>query len=502
MSLINKNDYEQPLLDEIYENSSKKFSFGNKRANSNQNHKSWNIRNSIIKNFFENEINSKNSKYKRKSSIKNNKNRIYIELSDIDHNKYNELKKEISTTEIKGFPNLNNTCYMNSFLQILIHTPNFIKELKKIKKEKKIDNELVNSLINLQKNPSLYLKRIKKDMGNVNKSYSDFCQNDSQKFGIDLLNRLIVIIKNENEDEDEDEDENENFDEKENLLKFDDNFTYLKNSKIQIYKSFIDKNFPIHNLISLEMMFQFYESKIKSINESNKSVIEFESSLEISINLSNNAYNKDDLINILKNKYSNGINNTNIGNEINDQKLIKEDSEIKSGNLEKENNKTSWIKKSCKCLYYLINPLIYPFIYYYKKKQKNINNNKVTERKINKPFLIKKIASLPKILIITINRAILGEPFNLNYLNFEKSLNIKDFLDSDILDISSKNTIYSLYAINECSGNDRYSGHCYSYIYIQKKWYLFNDEYINISNPDFNSKYVVGLFYKKEEDYN
>ena len=468
MSLMNKNDYEQPLLDDIYENLSKKFSFGKKRAHSSP------------------------------KSIKNSKNRIYIKLSDIGHSKYNKLKKEISTKEKKGFPNLNNTCYMNSFLQILIHTPNFIKELKKIKKEKKIDNELVNSIINLQKNPSLYLKRIKKDMGNVNKSYSDFCQNDSQKFGIDLLNRLIVIIKNENEEEDEDE----NFDKKENLLKFDDNFTNLKNTKIQIYKSFIEKNFPIDNLISLEMMFQFYESKIKSINESNKSAIEFESLLEISINLSNNADNKDDLINILKNKYSNGINNTNIENEINDEKLIKEDSEIKSGNPEKEKNKTSWIRKICKCLYYLIYPFIYPFIYYYKKERKDINNKIITKRKINKPFLIKKIASLPNILIITINRAIVDEPFNLNYLHFEKSLNIKDFLDSDILDISSQNTIYSLYGINECSGNDRYSGHCYSYIYIQKKWYLFNDEYSTISNPYFNSKYVVGLFYKKEEDYN
>ena len=492
---MNKNDYEQPLLDEIYENSSKKFRFSNKRAHSNQNQKSWNIRNSK-KIFFENRINSKNSKYKRKSNIKNNKNRLYINLSDIDHNKYNELKKEISTKETKGFPNLNNTCYMNSFLQILIHTPNFIKELKRIKKEKKIDNELVNSLINLQKNPLLYLKKIKKDMGNVNKSYSDFCQNDSQKFGNDLLNRLIVIIKNENEDEDE------NFDEKENLLKFDDNFANLKNSKIQIYKSFIDKNFPITNLISLEKMFQFYESKIKSINESNKLAIEFDALLEISINLSNNPDNKDDLINILKNKYSNGINNTNIENEIKNEKLIKEDSEIKSGNPEKENNKTSWIKKICKLLSYLIYPFIYPFIYYYKKKQKNINNKIITESKINKPFLIKKIASLPNILIITINRAILDEPFNINYLHFEKSLNIKDFLDSDILDISSKNTIYSLYAINECRGNDRYSGHCYSYIYTKKKWLLFNDEYIRISNPVFNSKYVVGLFYKKEEDYN
>ena len=136
MSLMNKNDYEQPLLDGIYENSSKKFS-SCMRDHSNRNRKSWDIRNTILNNFFENEINSKNSKYKRKTSIDNSKNRIYIELSNIDHNKYNESKKEVSTKEIKGFPNLNNTCYMNSFLQILIHTPNFIKELKKIKLEKK-----------------------------------------------------------------------------------------------------------------------------------------------------------------------------------------------------------------------------------------------------------------------------------------------------------------------------------------------------------------------------
>ena len=84
MSLMNKNDYEQPLLDGIYENSSKKFS-SCMRGHSNRNQKSWDIRNTILNNFFENEINSKNSKYKRKTSIDNSKNRIYIDQKDVNN---------------------------------------------------------------------------------------------------------------------------------------------------------------------------------------------------------------------------------------------------------------------------------------------------------------------------------------------------------------------------------------------------------------------------------
>ena len=83
----------------------------------------------------------------------------------------------------------------------------------------------------------------------------------------------------------------------------------------------------------------------------------------------------------------------------------------------------------------------------------------------------------------------------MNYLQFEKTLDIKQFLDKDILDISNLNTEYTLYAINKCKGNTKDSGHYISYINIQDNWYKFNDENVSQSNPKFDSKYVVGLFY-------
>ena len=50
-------------------------------------------------------------------------------------------------------------------------------------------------------------------------------------------------------------------------------------------------------------------------------------------------------------------------------------------------------------------------------------------------------------MIITINRAILEQPFNMNYLHFEKTLDIKQFLDKDIWVFLGKYQ-YSLYVIH------------------------------------------------------
>ena len=73
----------------------------------------------------------------------------------------------------------------------------------------------------------------------------------------------------------------------------------------------------------------------------------------------------------------------------------------------------------------------------------NIQNNK--NIKISKKKIIKKFASLPKILIISINRAILGKPLINNSVTFKDTLNMEDFIDEDIL----KNACakYKLFAI-------------------------------------------------------
>ena len=61
-------------------------------------------------------------------------------------------------------------------------------------------------------------------------------------------------------------------------------------------------------------------------------------------------------------------------------------------------------------------------------------------------------------------------------------------------------TKYKLYAINEKIGNHKSSGHYYCFIKLKDNWYLFDDSIIEKTNPNFNSKNVVGIFYIKEDN--
>lgn len=87
----------------------------------------------------------------------------------------------------------------------------------------------------------------------------------------------------------------------------------------------------------------------------------------------------------------------------------------------------------------------------------------------------------------------------MSFIHFEKILDIKQFLDDDILNIESQDTEYILYVINESQGNDSESGHYYSYINTSDdEWFEFNDERTSREEPSFNSEYVVVLFYVKK----
>ena len=126
------------------------------------------------------------------------KNELMDNKSDI--NKYNSQIKKVDNFEFQtkyGFANIGNTCYMNSFLQILFHTPGFLNTLKKIKEEGNVDKSLINNLINLSEEPTntKYLKNIKSLMGEVENSFGDYCQNDSQEFGVGLIDEIIRLIK-------------------------------------------------------------------------------------------------------------------------------------------------------------------------------------------------------------------------------------------------------------------------------------------------------------------
>ena len=96
---------------------------------------------------------------------------------------------------------------MNSFLQILLHFPNFINQLKEIVKENNLKINLIDNIIKLSDNRTNknYLRNIKYLMGQVYEKYGEYVQNDSQMFGIDLLNEMICLLKNEKHLNDSDE---------------------------------------------------------------------------------------------------------------------------------------------------------------------------------------------------------------------------------------------------------------------------------------------------------
>jgi ubiquitin C-terminal hydrolase len=106
-----------------------------------------------------------------------------------------------------------------------------------------------------------------------------------------------------------------------------------------------------------------------------------------------------------------------------------------------------------------------------------------------------KFASLPQVLILNINRAMLGKPLYDNIITFEKTLDVNEFVAKN--NYIGNSTKYELYAINECFGNSSDSGHYYSFIKIKDNWYKFNDKEVLEKDPKFDSQYVVGLFYKK-----
>ena len=121
----------------------------------------------------------------------------------MNHNKISKIKSK-NDFEYKtlGFSNIGNSCYMNSFLQILLHSPNFINELKKrcnyTCKNHLANNCLIKIIINLSNSEYPYNKKYLYEIFNCMKNVSDyesFIQNDSQDFGKDLINEIIENYK-------------------------------------------------------------------------------------------------------------------------------------------------------------------------------------------------------------------------------------------------------------------------------------------------------------------
>lgn len=368
------------------------------------------------------------------------KNREINTLNNNDSNNkkevYEENKNKIDNFELntKGFPNIGNSCYMNSFLQILFHCPHFLYELKNVfrnytSEKYLIKNKcLIKNIIDLSIYPEKkeLLYAIKNFMQNIS-DYGSFKENDSQEFGKYLINEILINIKGQED----------NF----SQIDIISNKKMSNNSeKKKRYKDFIEKYQK--NEIFIENMFVVNECNIIS-KEKNISNIIFNTSFDIELifpNNKNNEYDKEySLEDLLDFKYKN----------------------ISKGytkNYKSEKVTQDVTAKLCRIPNILIISIVRAFL----------------NKDLNKSILI-----IPEVL--NLKNYIDNDLIN---IHFEKKKN----------NIKTK---YHLFAINEKEGNTYYNGHYYCFINIKKKWYLFSDEKVEEHKVNLSSKEVVGLFYKK-----
>ena len=455
-----------------------------------------------------NEMNKNNNH--PKNSLEENmnfSNKKYEQIIFEDSNKKSNIH------ELFGLRNIGNSCYMNSILQILFRTPGFIENLRLYYDSQNYkEDPLINSLIDLYDNPNskIALEKIKQEMSDVDISYGKYVQNDSQMFGIDLINLIIASMKGETSSYSsyyEEEEVEERIEAK--------------------YNNFIITNSSL-KLSPFEKMFLFNESFIK-INKNNIYNSGFENWLNINLTFPQNktTYTIEELLDYKYINLEKIFLQTNSQNEINStiqddnkfsncQSFIFEKSFIEKINFEnikffldignnsdKKENKSNQdnfedIKKKNFILYVCI--IFQAFCETIKSYWNKIFSNE-TSKEVNdkSKFEIRQLASLPNVLIITINRAILGKPYFNNKLKFSQYLNLSNYLDKFIFSSKSNEVKYKLYAINACSSLFMNGGHYLSYVEIEEgKWYKFDDETVSSESPDFSgNRYVVGLYYIK-----
>lgn len=373
--------------------------------------------------------------------VKENNNRLNIEID----------------RKLFGLQNIGHSCYMNSFLQILLHTPHFLETLKE--SYNGITNEpLIDSLIEISECSKIKsLKQIKKIMAEEDESYGKQVQNDSQEFGVSLLNKIITRIKGKPSFEEDDYYEEEN-------IQID------KNYKIKKYENYINKYCKEDT--KLDEMFQFHEIMF-DIDSSDQKIgfyksIDFNSFLNMELTFPIKDYkNTYSLSELLRYKYpKNPL--TNIEEEDIDSSFFEMI-------IKKWNEFIELIKTFC----------------FHKTENGDINEDI--------ELFYSNMTSLPNILIISINRAFLGKSIIKKRLTFEDTLDLKECLEMDFQD-KEKNTKYKLYGVNICHKSlFTNAGHYYSYVKIKGIWYKFDDDKpVKKESPDYNSKYVVGLYYIKE----
>ena len=247
--------------------------------NNNSNNYHQGISHSIMdKNCSNEELYEQIGKY----NIRKDKNKEVIYYND--NNKY--FKKKIK--KLKNFKIIQlvfligNSCYINSFLQILFHIPNFLNVLSEYDIEDYGQDDLIYNIFYLSKFPfnSEYLYKIKKIMGEVNSKYGAFEPGDSQSFAIDFLDKLISESKNENC--------------KDQSMISRDESHYSKKNK---FSNFVEKFNNKEDLI--EKLFQFVEVSVGYNNLDSFSI-----NLHVELDFPPNYVRSISLINLLNNKYN------------------------------------------------------------------------------------------------------------------------------------------------------------------------------------------------------
>lgn len=294
-------------------------------------------------------------------------------------------------------------------MQILFHTPNFLNILKKNNPK----GETISSyLISVSEYPFdvEYFYKLKQLLGVINPDYSKPWSNDSQEFGIDLINFLISenkgpIYENNNE-----------------IANLSENIEFSQIKKI-VYENYISTYQK--NLNELGKLFIFNQIDIFCKGNNKNPTISSNLHLELTLQTYQDSI---EIENLIRQKY--------------------------------------------------------------KDENEQPNSSKI--------IIKSKIASLPEILIVSINRVLNNQNIKYSRVLFNDTLDLKNYIDFDLFKDEQKRTTYSLYAINECIHINKYS-HYKCYIKLENRWFIFDDDKkVEEFYGSFkDSPFIVGLFYKR-----
>lgn len=298
LKIDNKNEFNYKGTPKTYMNHYNIDQMNNQGSTNTINYASNQIK-SYSGNQFQNKIKEDNlknlynkfGKYKTYSDSSNEI--VYYTDKALYNYRKNEYIQNFEYNSV-GFANIGNTCYMNAFLQILLHTPNFLKKLRIYNPTDFEKNTLLYNLLFLSQYPYNcdYLYNIKEIMKEINSEYGTFTPGDSQIFAIDFLDKLINEIKGENSLDDD---------------SFESNFNDFKMSKKEKYDIFLKELYKNKDKNMLEKMFQF--SEVTKSADNNK--YSFSVNLNIELTFPNNDNKSISLIELLEEKYQ--INNKNKG---------------------------------------------------------------------------------------------------------------------------------------------------------------------------------------------